>query len=178
MERSKSLKKRLASRVGAPVSCIDYRIVPMESSNPDVGELQIRGKSLHSGVVKYITTLGGTCSFNIENKNKVWTAKAEMVDAVKVTGKVVAPYAGFSVGGLSGEIRNTEGKSVATFTTAPNGEFEANIEGGRNYVAVIFAPGYASSEVAFTATNGAKIADITLDELQMGASGTAKTRLH
>lgn len=52
MERSKSLKKRLASRVGAPVSCIDYRIVPMESSNPDVGELQIRGKSLHSGVVK------------------------------------------------------------------------------------------------------------------------------
>ncbi|MBE7066524.1 MAG: acyl--CoA ligase [Ruminococcaceae bacterium] len=52
MERNKSLKKRLASRVGAPVSCIEYRIVPMDPSNPDVGELQIRGKSLHSGVVK------------------------------------------------------------------------------------------------------------------------------
>lgn len=52
MERNKSLKKRLASRVGAPVSCIDYRIVPMDPSNPDVGELQIRGKSLHSGTLK------------------------------------------------------------------------------------------------------------------------------
>lgn len=48
METAKSLGKRLKGRVGLPVPSVEYRIVPL-GEDKNVGELQIKGKSIHSG---------------------------------------------------------------------------------------------------------------------------------
>ena len=52
MEKRLSLKKRLAGCVGVPVDDIEYRIVPLNDNDPSVGELQMRGNSMHSAMIK------------------------------------------------------------------------------------------------------------------------------
>ncbi|MBQ9940680.1 MAG: acyl--CoA ligase [Clostridia bacterium] len=52
LEYRKSVDKRIAGCVGIPVTAIEYKIVPADESNPNVGELFIRGKFIHSGRVK------------------------------------------------------------------------------------------------------------------------------
>jgi len=62
LETNKSFKRRTAGGVGIPLDSVEYRIVPMssdENAKKNVGELQIRGKSLHSHMLKdgeYIPT--------------------------------------------------------------------------------------------------------------------------
>ncbi|MBE6688772.1 MAG: acyl--CoA ligase [Ruminococcaceae bacterium] len=53
LEYRRSIKKRLAGCVGVPIPSAEYKIVPLEDSNDaNVGELYIRGKSIHSGRIK------------------------------------------------------------------------------------------------------------------------------
>ena len=52
MEKRLSLKKRLAGCVGVPIDDIEYRIVPLNDNDPSVGELQMRGNSMHSAMIK------------------------------------------------------------------------------------------------------------------------------
>ena len=47
-ETSMSLKKRLSGSVGKPLDSIEYRVVG-DKKGASVGEMQIRGKSIHSG---------------------------------------------------------------------------------------------------------------------------------
>ena len=47
-EMSMNLKKRLSGSVGKPLDSIDYRVVGQQD-DANVGEMQIRGKSIHSG---------------------------------------------------------------------------------------------------------------------------------
>ena len=44
-----SVKSRNTGCVGLPVKSIDYRVIPIDLNKPNVGELQIRGSSIHSG---------------------------------------------------------------------------------------------------------------------------------
>ena len=48
MEVSKRFGKRMKCCVGLPVPTVEYRIVPF-GNDPKVGELQIKGESIHSG---------------------------------------------------------------------------------------------------------------------------------
>lgn len=52
MERRESITHRLEGGVGVPCSTIEYKIVPLEGSKDGVGELVMRGSSLHSGMLK------------------------------------------------------------------------------------------------------------------------------
>lgn len=52
LESRKSIKRRLTGCVGLPVTSVEYKITPMSDGEPDVGELKIRGKSLHSAMIK------------------------------------------------------------------------------------------------------------------------------
>lgn len=52
MERRTGIKHRLAGGVGVPCSSIEYKIEPLEGSKDGVGELVMRGSSLHSGMLK------------------------------------------------------------------------------------------------------------------------------
>ncbi|MBQ9920674.1 MAG: acyl--CoA ligase [Clostridia bacterium] len=58
LEYRKSIDKRIAGCVGIPVTAIEYRIVPTDDNNPNVGELFIRGKFIHSGRIKDGEALG------------------------------------------------------------------------------------------------------------------------
>lgn len=53
LEYRKSINKRLAGCVGIPIPSAEYKIVPFENSDDSkVGEVYIRGKSIHSGRIK------------------------------------------------------------------------------------------------------------------------------
>ena len=53
LEYRKSISKRMAGRVGIPIPSAEYKIVPLENTDdPNVGELYIRGESIHSGRIK------------------------------------------------------------------------------------------------------------------------------
>lgn len=53
LEYRKSITKRLLGCVGIPIPSVEYKIVPFENSeNPNVGELYIRGRSIHSGRIR------------------------------------------------------------------------------------------------------------------------------
>ncbi len=52
LEYRKSIDKRIAGCVGIPMASIEYKIVPTDSSAPNVGELYIRGKFVHSSRIK------------------------------------------------------------------------------------------------------------------------------
>lgn len=45
----RSLNSRLSGCVGVPMSCLEYRVVPLEGSKPNVGALQVKGETIHSG---------------------------------------------------------------------------------------------------------------------------------
>jgi long-subunit acyl-CoA synthetase (AMP-forming) len=51
LELRKDLDKRISGCVGVPVKTIEYKIQPFNNENPDLGELFIRGESVHSGTV-------------------------------------------------------------------------------------------------------------------------------
>lgn len=51
LELRKDVKYRLMGCVGVPVESIEYKIEPIDNANPNVGELFIRGESVHSGTV-------------------------------------------------------------------------------------------------------------------------------
>ena len=55
VDRASSIKRRLSGCVGVPVSSVEYRIVPLgdalKNTSSEIGELQMRGKSLHSAMM-------------------------------------------------------------------------------------------------------------------------------
>ncbi len=52
MERRYNIKYRLMGNVGSPQEKIEYRIVPLSEDDANVGELVLKGKSIHSGMLK------------------------------------------------------------------------------------------------------------------------------
>ncbi len=46
---SRSLDSRLSGCVGIPMSCLEYRVIPLDDAKPNVGALQIKGATIHSG---------------------------------------------------------------------------------------------------------------------------------
>ena len=52
MERRKSIKHRMAGCVGVPCKSIEYKIVPFNDNSNGVGELVMRGSSIHSAMLK------------------------------------------------------------------------------------------------------------------------------
>ena len=52
MEKRHQIKYRLRGCVGVPVTSIEYKVVPFNEKDSSAGELVIRGRSLHSAMVK------------------------------------------------------------------------------------------------------------------------------
>lgn len=52
LEMRYNIKYRLMGNVGTPQEKIEYRIVPLSEDNDKVGELILKGKSIHSGMIK------------------------------------------------------------------------------------------------------------------------------
>lgn len=52
LEMRDNIKYRLMGNVGTPQDKIEYRILPLSEDNANVGELILRGKSIHSGMIK------------------------------------------------------------------------------------------------------------------------------
>lgn len=52
MEKRKNIKYRLRGTVGVPCESVEYKIVPLNENDPDVGELIMKGSSLHSAMLK------------------------------------------------------------------------------------------------------------------------------
>lgn len=52
LELRKDLKARLSGCVGVPVTDVEYKIVPLDGKNEKVGELKMRGDSLHSAMIR------------------------------------------------------------------------------------------------------------------------------
>ena len=52
MENRRKIKHRLAGCVGLPCSSIEYKIVPLNDNDDSVGELVMRGSSIHSAMLK------------------------------------------------------------------------------------------------------------------------------
>lgn len=52
MEKRQNIKYRLRGEVGVPCDSVEYKIVPLNENDPTVGELVMRGSSLHSGMLK------------------------------------------------------------------------------------------------------------------------------
>ncbi|MBQ7445537.1 MAG: AMP-binding protein [Clostridia bacterium] len=53
LEMRYNIKYRLMGNVGTPQEKIEYKIIPMDENNANVGELVLRGRSIHSGMLKH-----------------------------------------------------------------------------------------------------------------------------
>lgn len=49
VDMSKKLSRRLSGCVGSPMSCLEYRVIPLDPAKPNIGALQIKGGTVHSG---------------------------------------------------------------------------------------------------------------------------------
>lgn len=151
--------KELISLGGDAIIGYDDKAATFNGSIIKDGEVTLKAKtvpdgklvkaSFSDGGVRYLTDTRTELRYTPSPASGKITLKAELVDAVTVTGNIKFPD-GLSSRALVGEVRSTDGKLVSSFYSAMDGKFSVKTEKGFKGTLAFVLDGYVMNACKLT----------------------------